>query len=89
MAKEFLGHLLKIENSVQSNDRQRCTICLQDIGSLSSETGIIECQIRLPCTRRCCPAGFFLFRSLLGVARHLSEVFVPRFQALSYDSDFT
>ena len=49
MAKVFLDQILKIENSVRSDDRQRCIICLEAIGSLSSETGIIECQIRLPC----------------------------------------
>ncbi|CAD6571633.1 MAG: hypothetical protein ASARMPRED_004662 [Alectoria sarmentosa] len=49
MAKEFLSKLLKLENIVQSDDRQRCMICLEEIGSLSSQTGIIECQIRLPC----------------------------------------
>lgn len=49
MAKEFLNQTLRIENIVQSDDRQRCMICLEEIGSLSSETGIIECQIRLQC----------------------------------------
>ena len=50
MAQEFKNQLLKIENSVQSDDRQRCLICEEEIGSLSSETGAIECLIRLPCS---------------------------------------
>lgn len=49
MAKKFLSQLLKTENCVRSNDRQCCVICLEEISSLSTRTGVIECQIRLPC----------------------------------------
>ncbi|KAF6237358.1 hypothetical protein HO173_004248 [Letharia columbiana] len=49
MAKEFLNQLLRLENSIKFDSGQRCMICLEECGSLSSHTGIIECLMRLPC----------------------------------------
>lgn len=48
MAAEFLRQLFQIENIVLSDD-SRCCICLADYGLLCTETGVIECEIRLPC----------------------------------------
>lgn len=81
MAKEFLSQLLKIENSVRSDDRQRCTICLEEIGSLSSETGIIECQIRLPCSHLVgshCIATWLQYNNTCPVCRHTFFTAQPR-----------
>lgn len=50
MSGQFLANILKIENSVKSNSSQPCCICLQDFGTLSAETGVIECGVRLPCS---------------------------------------
>ena len=51
MAETFLHDLLQSSNIVQSDvqDDQDCIICLQRTGTLSRETGVIECQLRLPC----------------------------------------
>lgn len=50
MSGQFLADILKIENSVKSDSSEFCCICLQDFGTLSSETGVIECEVRLPCS---------------------------------------
>ena len=49
MSAEFLAKILKIENSLKSSSDQPCCICLQDFGTLSPETGVIECGVALPC----------------------------------------
>lgn len=49
MAKAFLDQILTIENSVKSGDSQDCIICREKCGTLSSETGIMELEVILPC----------------------------------------
>lgn len=61
MSQQFLDQILTMENviaaprvalllQVRSGSDHLCCICLQEIGTLSPETGIIECEIRLPCS---------------------------------------
>lgn len=50
MSKEFLTQILTLENSVTSDAGQACPICLEAYGSISSETGVIECGVGLPCS---------------------------------------
>lgn len=50
MSREFLAQLLRSENRVIADPSQICHICLQECGSISSEIGVIECPIRLPCS---------------------------------------
>ena len=50
MAKEFLARILTIENSVTSEGSQDCIICQERCGTLSPETGVMELEIRLPCS---------------------------------------
>ena len=49
MSKKFLEQLLRTENRALFDTGPNCEICLQPLGELSSETGVIECGIRLPC----------------------------------------
>lgn len=50
MAETFLNELLQTANSVPSDDQNRdCVICLQETGTMSRDTGLIELQLRLPC----------------------------------------
>ena len=51
MAEEFRRALLQTSNIVPSSDieDQDCIICLQEIGKMSQETGLVELQVRLPC----------------------------------------
>ncbi|KAM0800704.1 hypothetical protein BDR22DRAFT_889067 [Usnea florida] len=49
MSAKFLATILKLENKPKSGSDQPCCICLQDFGTLSSETGVIECGVALPC----------------------------------------
>ena len=48
MAEAFLHELLQMKNSVH-NTEERCSICLEEYGSLCRETGTVEIEIRLPC----------------------------------------
>ena len=48
MAEAFLYELLQMHNSVHTPE-ERCSICLEEYGTLSRETGTIEVEIRLPC----------------------------------------
>ncbi|CAD6575003.1 MAG: hypothetical protein ASARMPREDX12_007057 [Alectoria sarmentosa] len=50
MAKEFLARILTIENSVTFESSQDCIICQEKCGTLSPETGIMELEVRLPCS---------------------------------------
>ena len=51
MAETFLHELFQPSNLVQSDTQeQKCDICLQETGSMSRETGLIELQVRLPCS---------------------------------------
>lgn len=65
MAKEFLARILTIENSVASNGDQDCIICQEKCGTLSSETGIMELEVRLPCNHTVGSAVSHPFRILL------------------------
>ena len=51
MAQEFLHQLLQMKNRVQDvhDKEERCSICLEEYGTLSRETGTIEVEMRLPC----------------------------------------
>ena len=49
MAQKFLSDLLQIANIVPNQVGDRCAICLEAYGRLSSDTGTIEIGIRLPC----------------------------------------
>ena len=51
MAQEFLYQLLRTENRVQiiPDEEERCSICFEEYGTLSRETGTIEVAMRLPC----------------------------------------
>ena len=48
MAGNFLSQLLSTENSVESEEDARCSVCLQAYYTLT-DNGAIECEIRLPC----------------------------------------
>lgn len=48
MAEAFLYDLLQMHNSVYIED-ERCSICLEEYGTLSRETGTMEVEMRLPC----------------------------------------
>ena len=81
MSREFLASILKIENSVGSDSRQPCCICLQDFGSLSSETGVIECGIRLSCSHyvgSSCIATWLRSNNTCPVCRHVFFPAQPR-----------
>ncbi|KAF6241394.1 hypothetical protein HO173_000104 [Letharia columbiana] len=48
--QEFLSQLLSTENIVQADGAQEeCMICSEVYGTMSTETGKVERQIRLPC----------------------------------------
>ena len=51
MAEKFLYQLLRMENRVKNvhDEEERCSICLEEYGTLSRETGTIEVEVRLPC----------------------------------------
>ncbi len=81
MSREFLASILKMENSVGSDSRQPCCICLQDFGSLSSETGVIECGIRLSCSHHVgssCIATWLRSNNTCPVCRHVFFPAQPR-----------
>lgn len=48
MAEAFLNQILVAENRVESEGIAQCCVCLQRYGALT-DTGAIECEIRLPC----------------------------------------
>ncbi len=48
MAEAFLYELLQMHNSVHTPG-ERCSICLEEYGTLSRETGTMEVEILLPC----------------------------------------
>lgn len=50
MAEAFLAEILSTQNSIASERSQDCVICLERCGTLSSETGIKELEVRLPCS---------------------------------------
>lgn len=51
MAQAFLEQLLRIENTVRVDqlDAPTCIVCLESFGTLSSSTGAVELQVRMPC----------------------------------------
>ena len=49
VAKTFLANILRIENSITSEQSDVCFICHERCGTLSPETGIMELEVRLPC----------------------------------------
>ena len=49
MSRTLLKQILRIDNAVQSDDGQPCSICLQSCGTMSPESGIVEIKLRLPC----------------------------------------
>ena len=50
MSQNFLNQLLNNpENRVQSENGEKCIICLEEYDTLNPTTGNVECQIRLPC----------------------------------------
>ena len=51
MAEAFLSQLLTADNRVESEAKARCSVCLQTYGTLT-QTGAIECEVRLPCNHR-------------------------------------
>ena len=51
MAQAFLSQLLTAENRVESEANAQCSVCLQEYGTLT-QTGAIECEVRLPCNHR-------------------------------------
>ena len=48
MAEDFLRELLQVQNRVQSDEEQKCVICMEDCGTMNQETGLLELAIRLP-----------------------------------------
>lgn len=50
MAQEFLGQLLRMENTVKVDEQETCMVCLESYGTLNSSTGAVEFQVRLPCS---------------------------------------
>ena len=48
MAEAFLHELLQMQNSVTSKG-ERCSVCLEEYGTLSRQKGTLEVAIRLPC----------------------------------------
>lgn len=50
MSQSFLNQLLDNPGSrVQSENGEKCIICLEEYDTLNPSTGNIECQVRLPC----------------------------------------
>ena len=82
MSAEFLAKILKIENSLKSSSGQPCCICLQDFGTLSPETGVIECGVALPCciasVGSSCIATWLRSNNTCPVCRHVFFPAQPR-----------
>lgn len=81
MSELFLADILKIENSVKSDSSQPCCICLQDFGTLTSNTGVIECGVRLPCSHcvgSSCIATWLGSNNTCPVCRHVFFPAQPR-----------
>jgi len=86
MSQEFLVQLLTSDNRVTSGPRQTCHICLQECDTISTETGIIECPIRLPCSHvigSACIAKWLRTNNTCPICRHK---FFPA-QSPTSDSD--
>ena len=49
MAEAFLRRVLHVHSCVQSDEDQRCIICLELCGTMNDETGLLELAIVLPC----------------------------------------
>ncbi len=48
MSEAFFTQILRAESSVQP-DGESCCICLQQYGTISPESGLVETEVRLPC----------------------------------------
>ena len=73
MSAAFLADVLTIENSIQSDSSQPCCICLQNFGTMSSETGVVEYGVRLPCSHyvgSSCIATWLSSHNTCPVCRH-------------------
>ena len=49
MADTFLRELFQARNRAQNDEEQQCIICMEECGTMNSETGLAENAIRLPC----------------------------------------
>lgn len=81
MSAEFLADLLKIENSIKSDPSQPCCICLQNFGTMSSESGVIEYGVRLTCSHyvgSSCIAIWLRSNNTCPVCRHVFFSAQPR-----------
>ncbi|KAL9065058.1 MAG: hypothetical protein Q9161_008477 [Pseudevernia consocians] len=80
MADAFLYELLQMHNSVH-NPEERCTICLEEYGTLSRDTGNLEVAIRLPCNHTvgsACIATWLRSNNTCPVCRHAFFPAQPR-----------
>lgn len=57
MAEAFLRRLLRVDNHVQSDEDQKCVICMEECGTMNQETGLLELAIRLPFCRHIVGSG--------------------------------
>lgn len=81
MSAAFLADILKLENSIQSDSTQPCCICLQNFGTMSSETGVVEYGVRLPCSHyvgSSCIATWLSSNNTCPVCRHIFFPAQPR-----------
>lgn len=57
MAEAFLRQLLQNHNRVDSDEEQKCVICLEECRKMNQETGLIELAIRLPACKHVVGSG--------------------------------
>lgn len=81
MSAAFLADILKIENSIRWDSSQPCCICLQNFGTMSSETGVVEYGVRLPCSHyvgSSCIATWLSSNNTCPICRHVFFPAQPR-----------
>lgn len=76
MAEAFLRQLLTTTNRVESEDNAQCSVCLQTYGTLT-DTGAIECEIRLPCNHRLGSMCAFIWLKFNNTCPFCREPFFP------------
>ena len=81
MSAAFLADILKIENSILWDSGQPCCICLENFGTMSSETGVVEYGVRLLCSHyvgSSCIATWLRSNNTCPVCRHAFFPAQPR-----------
>ena len=49
MSQRFFARLLSATGDRVRSEKGDCMICLEDYNTLNTSTGVIECEVRLPC----------------------------------------